>query len=123
MRRFFIFFAVSISRILYPTTPRLRGAVIIYLGQRLLFGSSGTPLDYARGSALHEGKDFAVSPLDFARGKPQTYTRFYPFQDTFSFQLKRHCSHLYSYLRRVLPATILPTLLKLRRVVFGLSST
>ncbi len=34
---------------------------IIYLGHLLLDSSSGTPADCSSGTALHTGKDFAVS--------------------------------------------------------------
>lgn len=43
---------------------------------------------------LHKSKDLAVSPFDFALGKPKVYTKIYPFLDTCSFRSRRHCSHL-----------------------------
>jgi hypothetical protein len=54
---------------------------------------------------LASNKDLAVSPLDFARGKPQVYTRIIRIARTLSpFGLRRLCSHLYHFWRRVLPA-------------------
>jgi len=50
-----------------------------------------------RGTALHPGKDFAVSPFDFTQGKPRMYTKINPVKDPLSFRVRRHCSHLLDY--------------------------
>jgi len=72
---------------------------------------------------LASDKDLAVSPLDFARGKPRTYTRIIRIARTLSsFELRRLCSHLYHYWRRVLPAIFLPSSQFGGWEKFGLSS-
>lgn len=71
----------------------------MYLALRLLSGSSGTSRDCSRDTALHVGKDFAVSPRCRQRDIPRG--------DPYPFGVGRFCSHLYARARRVLPATIL----------------
>ena len=104
--RFFIFYFVSISRILLTPCGIM---TVIYLVPRLLSGSSGT--------------------LEFPQARPCIEVRILPFhpnisaglfpKELFSFRLRRHCSHLSHCCGRALPAT-------LSRVtsspMFGLSS-
>ena len=77
----------------------------IYLGLQLLTGSSGTsnPNKFESDTALHSGKDLAVSLSMF----PSRFTLSIKKSGASFFRQKRHCSHLYSYLRRALPATFL----------------
>lgn len=51
-------FWVLVSRILYSAKS---GTIAIYLGPTSQRDSSGTPVDCSQGTALHSGKDFAVS--------------------------------------------------------------
>jgi len=51
------------------------------------------------GTALHPGKDLAVSLSPFDEHIPE---------GTLAFRHRRHCSHLWNYFRRALPATLLP---------------
>jgi len=83
------FIVCIISRILSWT--------VIYLGVRLLARSSGTLSTYVESTALHWGKDFAVS---FSY-----YYQTNPMKDLLSFRLSRFCSHLSRYRGRGLPAT------------------
>ncbi len=75
---------------------------------RLLRHSNSTfrNIDISSGTALHPGKDLAVSPLlsyPYSRVEPSTLG-----SGSSDFcKSDRHCSHLYSYLRRALPATLL----------------
>ncbi len=63
-------------------------------------------------TALHVGKDFAVSPFASLRTlRPQTYTKIIPLLEPSAFRPWRHCSHLLDCSRRALPATILPRFL------------
>ena len=75
---------------------------VIYIGVALLHRSSGTPA--CAGTALHPGKDLAVSPSSCDEIIPQTACAG---RGTLVFRHRRHCSHLYGYPRRVLPATLL----------------
>ncbi len=68
-------FCVPVSRILYPVISLLaatsHGTTAIYLGQRSLAASSGTLLLLRNNStALHPGKDFAVSFLHHCKTHP-----------------------------------------------------
>jgi hypothetical protein len=66
--------------------------------------------------ALHSSKDLAVS---FAKFPEQLIPK-----DPFTFLLKRHCSHLLGYPRRVLPATIVENSLRNRyRISFLLKTS
>ena len=98
--------------------------MIIYLGLTSRPSSSDRPIPNRDCLVFHPGKDLAVSPLDFARGKPQTTPRARqaPYArrlDTFAPQ--RLCSHLF----RQLAETGVTRYLALRfyiEGVFGLSS-
>lgn len=57
---FVICLLASISRILYHAS-----GGVIYLGLQLLVCSCGTPNTIVSGTALHSGKDFAVSTIMF----------------------------------------------------------
>lgn len=96
------FIVCIISRILSWT--------VIYLGGRLLARSSGTLSACAQSTALHWGKDFAVSPLHHCKANLR--------RDSIGFRLRRHCSHLLDYSRRGLPATFC----SVKSSMFGLSS-
>lgn len=94
----FLMRTISISRILSLIFQRMT----IYLGVSLLKRSSGTPTFV--GTALHPGKDLAVSLSTSDEIIPQTA---FAERGTLVFRHRRHCSHLYGYPRRVLPATLL----------------
>jgi len=72
---------------------RDQAALSIHLRPSLTLGAPAR-----QSTALHPGKDFAVSPQPFDWIIPE---------GTLAFRHWRHCSHLYSYLRRALPATLL----------------
>ena len=63
----------SISRILSHLAKAFAtaGMIIIYLGSSLLPSSSGTPIDFSQGTALHVGKDLAVSLRSLDRTIPE----------------------------------------------------
>ncbi len=82
-----------ISRILSP--PKRRTA--IYLGLVLPLASSGAPT--CAGTALHRGKDFAVSARSCFRDTLR--------ESLYPFRIKRCCSHLAPFGGRALPATLL----------------
>lgn len=84
---------------------------IIYLGLLSPITSSGTSgvFENPPDTALHTGKNLAVSPVCFHTAFPD---------GNLAFLHRRLCSHLYGYPRQALPAT----LLLLAQCVFGLSS-
>ncbi len=94
MWRFF-YVPAPISRILYPSIAL--GTMAIYLAPQLLTGSSGTPLDFSRGTALHTSKGLAVSLPPHRRDSPR--------REPYPFGIRRLCSHLADCSGRVLPAT------------------
>ena len=87
-------------------------AIVIYLGQELLRGSSGTSV--------------------LRRTRPCIWVRILPFHSRIStgflhvgglaFRHQRHWSHLCPCGRRALPATLLPAAKRLGGEMFGLSS-
>lgn len=81
----------------------LRLGTIIYLGQLLPAASSGAPARThpmsSSGTALHRGKDLAVSALRRHRDALR--------ESTYPFGISRFCSHLVDCSRRALPATLL----------------
>ena len=78
--------------------------MIIYLGPRLLSGSSGTPTTRSVvDTALHTGKDLFVAPPPFSGILPKACLT--AIRGALHFRSGRHCRHLYPYGRRALPAT------------------
>lgn len=70
----------------------------IHLSRMIVTNHLKRHLHLTMDTALHTGKDLAVSLLPFDRLVPE---------GTLAFRHRRHCSHLYSHLRRALPATLL----------------
>lgn len=111
-------FWASISRILSQVNLQhtkvmanvLTDVMIIYLGCLLLNTSCGSPRcrfegqpsNLQRGTALHTGKDLAVSPHIFLY-------ELLP-KELLCFRSGRLCSHLATYVGRALPATLLQTM-------------
>jgi len=75
----------SVECKIYQSKPvsRILSWTIIYLGRTSPSGSRGTScFNVEQDTALHPGKDLAVSPSDFTRGKPQAYFEDYSIPGT-----------------------------------------
>lgn len=81
-----------------------------YLSRRAIARTLERHFCASADTALHWGKDFAVSP-------PYRYEANLR-RDSLGFRLGRHCSHLLDYSRRGLPATFC----SVKSSMFGLSS-